>query len=68
MPALGSARNLGGPVISSTRTDRAPRERVQAGGGVALHVRRSEEESAAGTAERRRRSEAGGMRGRRSSP
>lgn len=68
MRTLGFARNLGGPDVSGYESDRAPRQRVQARGAVALHVHGSEEASAAGTAERRQRSEAGGAAGRRSSP
>ncbi len=37
MLASGSARNLGGPVVSSIDRDGRPVERVQAGGNVALH-------------------------------
>jgi hypothetical protein len=68
MRVSGSARNLGGPDVSSYEPDRAPRQRVQARGTVALHAHGSEQASAAGTAGRRELSAAGGTTGSRSSP
>lgn len=56
----GPPGTLGYPAVSSFKSDRAPRQCVQASGVVALHAHGSEQASAAGTVGRRQPSTAGG--------